>query len=98
MKTAITFALSLLSLVLTALALRVIWNWHVVPLGLPAITTWHALGLSAGKSALFYALEPADFSTMGKWSDEQFHHYLISCPLIQVAMLGLFVAVAWIAK
>jgi len=44
---------------LYALALRLNWNWFMVPLGVPAITTLHAYGLVFVASALVHAPAPA---------------------------------------
>lgn len=60
------FAASLIpaGIAVRALVLEVLWGWHVVPLGVPAISAWTAVGLAATAS-LFRKSAP-DEDTEGK--------------------------------
>ena len=52
MKTTITILMIPITIVICGVALQDLWGWFVVPLGVSAITFWHALGFSTLISAL----------------------------------------------
>lgn len=66
---AVVFFLVLLpaAAVLDGFALRTLWGWFIVPLGLPGITTAHAIGLAVVASALIRIDTRSDESEGAWW-------------------------------
>lgn len=58
MKSFLEFILAWVSAVITGVCLAFMWRWFITPLGVPAISTIHAVGLCFLKVLLFAKKDP----------------------------------------
>ncbi len=60
MKTVFLLAFFVAAVCLDSWVLLKLWQWHCVPLGLPVITFWRAMGINSTVSLVCYQFVPVD--------------------------------------
>lgn len=79
-----------LGILLHGLVMQAYWQWFIVPLGMPVIGFWHALGFAAFVGYLTFALPKDDDS-----KDKPLKDVAIRSFFIVVCKAGLFYGFGW---
>ena len=79
----IRFPLSLAAAALSAVVLRDLWTWFVVPLGVMSIGFWHAYGISILVSRLTHQIDWAEIEKP------------VDTPILRFFVAGFYYLMIW---